>query len=92
MFTDRESIANSFNEYFLSISYCLCDSIPVLNASPLDYTADRSSLNMFLSPSSPGDVKEVRLSKSNKRSSINDAAAKIYKILVDKDSYVISFF
>ena len=91
MITDPESIANSFNEYFISIGRSLSDSIPVLNASPLDYMGERSSLNMFLSPSSPGDVKEVILSMSNKRSGINEVPVKIYKLLVDKLSYVISF-
>ena len=46
---------------------------------------------MFLSYSSPGDVKEVILGMSNKHSGINDVSVKIYKILVDNLCYGISF-
>ena len=91
MITNPEGIANNLNKYFISIGCSLTDSIPVLIASPVDYMGERSSLNVFWSPSSPGDVEEVILSKPNKVLGINDVSRKIYKLLFDKLSYVISF-
>ena len=46
---------------------------------------------MFLSPSSPDDVKEVKSSMSNINSGINDVPVKIYKLLVENLGYVTSY-
>ena len=69
------------------------DSIPVLNATPLDNIGKRSSRNMFLVffLAWPGNVKAVILGMSNKCSGIDEVSVKIYKLLVDKLSYGISF-
>ena len=62
-----------------------------LNVSSLGYMRECSYLNMFLSSSSPGDVKKVILSMSKKRSGIIDVSVELYKLLVDNLSYVVSF-
>ena len=54
MITNQENIENYVNNYFISICPSLSDSIPVLNSSPLDHMGERSSLNVFVSPSSHG--------------------------------------
>ena len=84
MITDPKSIANSFNECFISIGRSLSDSIPVLPGSPLRHMEERSSVNMFLILSLPDDDKEVISSILIKRSDINDVTVKLYKLLGKK--------
>ena len=91
MIRDPESVANFLKIHFISSGRSLSAFFPALNGSLLEYMGKRSSITIFVSPSSPDDVNEVISSVSNKSSGINDVPVKIYKLLFGTLSFVISF-
>ena len=57
--TDKNKIANSFNEFYINIGPNLCKSLPPSDVSPLSYLKNKNNVSMFLNPTSEMEIKKI---------------------------------
>ena len=57
--TDYQVIANKFNEYFSTVAEKLMEKIPYTNQNPLKYLENQPKSSLFLSATSPWEIKKM---------------------------------
>ena len=57
--TDYQVIANKFNEYFSTVAEKLIEKIPHTNQNPLKYLKNQPKSSLFLSATSPWEIKKI---------------------------------
>jgi len=78
--TDKETISNSFNEYFSSIATKLREAMPKSNIDFNKYLGASNPNSLFLSPVTPKEIEdEISLLDNNKSSGINSISPIILK-------------
>ena len=89
--TDKETISNSFNEYFSSIATKLREAMPKSNIDFNKYLGASNPNSLFLSPVTPKEIEdEISLLDNNKSSGINSISPIILKKLKPKISIPLS--
>ena len=58
--TNKNDIANHFNEYYINIGPTLCKTLPKNNESPLAYMNMRTQDSMFLYPTNEEEITKIR--------------------------------
>jgi hypothetical protein len=85
--SDKEIIANSFNDHFADIGIKTTSSIPITNANFRDFLPPPSPYSLFMAPTAPGEILEVILNIDKKTSTdVNDISFN----LLQKVAYPIS--
>ena len=83
--TDKQTIAEYFNNYFTHIGKNLADTLPELETTPQDYLSGDYPNNMFIEPVIPEEVLKLIKSLKTKTSCGHDEiSSKLLKTVADE--------
>ena len=63
--TDQKIISNSFNQYFVNVADNLANKMPNKNTKFQDYLKNPNKTELFLKETTPHDINELNINKSN---------------------------
>lgn len=87
--SDQLQIANHFSNYFLNAPINVIDNIPpCLDNSIVDHFSLENSLYFY--PSDVNEIKKIISSLKNKKPSLHDIPVKLFKLMIDTLSPLIS--
>ena len=76
--SDKDIIANSFNDHFAEIGIKTTSSIPITDANFRDFLPPPSPYSLFMAPTAPGEILEVILNIDKKKWSSNKCGFRMF--------------
>ena len=75
--TDKEKIANGFNDFYVNVGPNLCKSLPDHDVSPISYLRDRNPNSMFVESTNQTEISEIVMSLKDSAAGWDGLSAKI---------------
>ena len=79
MTNNKQTIANSFNDFYINIGPNICKNRPMSHTSPMTYMGSRINDSMFIESATEMEIRRIILSLKNSAAGWDDISAKIVK-------------